>query len=123
MSRTEDEGRALVVMTTAADDEAARTLARTLVEEGLAACVTRLPVRSVYRWEAAREGETPKPAREMAVCEDAEVLLLVKTAAGLRERVERRVKELHSYECPELVAIEPAHVEAGYLAWLLACTS
>ena len=108
MSRKND-GEAVVVLTTTADDESARTLARSLVEERLAACVTRVPVRSTYRWEK--------------ICEDEEVLLVIKTARERASELERRVLELHPYECPELVVLTPEHVEASYLAWLIAAST
>lgn len=108
MSR-KNESEAVVVLTTTADDESARTLARSLVEERLAACVTRVPVRSTYRWER--------------ICEDEEVLLVIKTARERASELERRILELHPYECPEVVVLAPEHVEASYLAWLLAAST
>ena len=97
---------ARVVLITAPDMEVARGLARALVEEGLAACANLVPgVTSVYRWE----GE---------LCEDAEVLLVVKAPAERLEALAARVDALHPYDVPELVALEPAAVEARYLAWL-----
>jgi len=97
---------ALLVMTTASSDEAAAALARALVEEGLAACVSRLPVVSVYRWQGR-------------ICEDGEVMLVVKTSRSRLADVERRIGELHDYACPEILAVAPEHVEARYLEWLL----
>src|SRR6266478_7981801 len=74
------------------EDEAA-SIARTLVDERLAACVNIIgPARSIYRWRGAVED-----AREY--------LLLLKTSARLYTKVERRVRELHSYEVPEVVAL------------------
>jgi len=107
VSRAEPCGKALLLLTTAAGDEAARVLARTLVEEGLAACVTRHAVKSVYRWK----GE---------VCEDDEVLLVIKTAAGRLPELEAFLESEHPYECPECIALQPARVERAYLDWLLA---
>lgn len=104
-------------MTSAGDDETARRISLTLVGENLAACVTRGRVRSVYRWEAA----AALAPRDMAVCEDEEVLLLVKTSRRQLGAVERRIVELHPYACPEVVAVDIEHVEARYLAWLLSC--
>lgn len=104
-SEREPDG-AMLVMTTASGDEAAAALARALVEEGLAACVSRLPIVSVYRWQGK-------------ICEDGEVMLVVKTSASRLVEVERRIGELHDYECPEILAVAPEHVEARYLEWLL----
>jgi periplasmic divalent cation tolerance protein len=97
---------ALLVMTTASGEDAASALARTLVEEGLAACVSRVPVVSVYRWQGR-------------ICEDGEVMLVVKTSRSRLADVESRIGELHDYECPEILAVAPEHVEARYLEWLL----
>ena len=98
----------LVVLTTAPTAEEADALAAALVERQLAACVQIVgPVTSVYRWEGA-------------VQRSEERLLLVKTTAAAYPRVEAAIRELHSYECPEVVA-QP--IEAGsrdYLAWIRA---
>lgn len=85
--------------------EGAGAFARALVEARLAACVNRLPVTSVYRWEGA-------------VQEDEEVLLVVKTAAGRLADLERHVLAAHPYDVPEFVVLEPGAVAAPYLAWL-----
>ena len=120
MSRNEDSVGAVLVLTTTADDAAAGALSRTLVEEGLAACVTRTAVKSVFRWEAAAQGEPAQAGRKMQVCEEAEVLLVIKTSRRRAAEVEKRLLELHPYECPEVVRIAPEHVEEKYLAWLVA---
>lgn len=98
-------------MCTAGREQEARSIARQLVDERLAACVNVVgPVRSVYRWRDAIE-------------EESEFLLLIKTRANLLARVERRVIELHSYEVPELLAIAPSGGSAAYLGWLLESTA
>ncbi|MFT4570698.1 MAG: periplasmic divalent cation tolerance protein [Hyphomicrobiaceae bacterium] len=108
MSQIDDT--ALVVLTTVGSVDEGATIARKLVEERAAACVSRLPVTSTYRWDGA-------------VQEDGEFLLLIKTRAGNWHRVCERVRELHSYEVPELVALEASDVDGGYLAWLLEASS
>ncbi|MCY3004159.1 MAG: divalent-cation tolerance protein CutA [Planctomycetota bacterium] len=96
------------VVSTAPDLERARALARALVEERLAACVSFQPgLASVYRWKGAVEEAT-------------EVLLLIKTTAERLPELERAFARLHPYEVPELIAFEPTHVAAPYLAWLVA---
>lgn len=120
MSRTDAAAGAVLVMTSTGDDESARRLARVLVEENLAACVTRSAVRSVYRWENDPAGRAP---RDQAVGEEDEVLLVIKTSRARLAAVEARVLGLHPYACPEVVAVEAAHVEARYLAWLLSCVA
>lgn len=91
------------------ENEAAK-IARTLVEERLAACVNIIgPVRSIYRWRGAVEDER-------------EYLLTVKTHARLFARVERRVKDLHSYEVPEIVAIALSAGSRRYVEWIFEST-
>lgn len=102
---------AIVVLVTAGSEEEARTLARTLVSERLVACANVLPgVRSIYHWEGK-------------VADDAEHLLVLKTRRTLFGEVERRVRELHSYDVPEVIACEIVEGSPAYLAWLLAETS
>ena len=90
---------------TAADEKEAEAIAATLVKERLVACVTMLPVRSVYRWEGA-------------VQHDTETVLFAKTRADLVERAMARIVELHSYEVPCVLVLP---IEAGhkpYLDWV-----
>ncbi len=97
---------ALLVLSTTADEESARKLSSALVEEGLAACVTRVAAASVYRWEGKVES-------------GPECLLLIKTLASNWERLVERLKQLHAYETPELISFEAAKVESAYFSWLL----
>lgn len=100
-----------VVLCTAPDRDVATRLARTLVEEGLAACVNVVPgVTSVYRWEGR-------------VQQDAEVLLVVKTHPTRLAALEARVLELHPYDVPEFVVLAAAHASVAYLAWLAGATA
>lgn len=95
-----------LVFVTAPDRETARALARSLVEARLAACANLVEgVTSVYRWKGQVE-------------EQAEVLLLVKTTADRIGEFEAVLAREHPYDVPECVAVEPASVEARYLAWL-----
>jgi periplasmic divalent cation tolerance protein len=99
-------GAALVLLVTTPDRASARRLARALVGERLAACVNILGgLRSIYRWK----GE---------VRDDAEVLLLVKSRRPLLRALVARVKVLHSYSIPEVLALPVAAGNAPYLAWL-----
>jgi periplasmic divalent cation tolerance protein len=86
----------------------AETIAKTLVEERLAACCSVIPaVRSVYRWE----GKTQH---------DEECLILCKTVEAVFPRIERRVRELHSYDLPELIMTPVTGGSEAYLAWVSA---
>lgn len=100
-------GGALVVLSTAGSREDGERLARALVEERLAACVNLVPgVRSFYRWEGS-------------VCCDDEVLLVIKSTRERFAALRARVRELHSYELPELVGLEPSLGDPEYLAWVV----
>lgn len=102
-----DKPKALVVLTSVANEAEADALSRQLVEEGLAACVTRLPGASTYRWQGKVESEQ-------------EWLLLIKTSSGNWDALRERIDELHPYDLPELIALSPAAVETTYLGWLIA---
>jgi periplasmic divalent cation tolerance protein len=94
-----------ILITTSNMDEAEK-IGRTLVEEGLAACANIVEgVRSIYRWK----GE---------VCDGRECLMVVKTTAANFDAVERRVRELHSYEVPEVIAIPIVKGSRPYLDWV-----
>ena len=90
---------------TTEDENEARRIGRTLVEEKLAACVNIHPIQSIYRWE----GE---------IHEEGEIALLVKTTAELADEVIRRVKELHSYEVPCIVSLPIENGYPDYLKWI-----
>jgi periplasmic divalent cation tolerance protein len=97
---------ARIVLTTTGSQEEAGKIAHALVERRLAACVNIVPtVKSVYRWQGKVETAT-------------EWLLLIKTQAGLFERVRAAVKELHSYDLPECVMLEVTAGSQEYLNWV-----
>jgi periplasmic divalent cation tolerance protein len=86
-------------------------IAREVVTQGLAACVNRLaPVTSLYRW-AGR------------ICEDSEQLLVIKTTPAGYEALEMRLKALHPYEIPEIIAIPVVAGSSAYLGWLNAAVT
>lgn len=97
---------ARIVLTTASTPDEARTLARTLVEEGLAGCVSIVPaVESVYRWEGKIESAN-------------ETLLVLKTGTEQLAVLEQRLHALHSYQVPEFLVLPVESGSAGYLQWL-----
>jgi periplasmic divalent cation tolerance protein len=96
----------LVVLTTCPDDAVAARIARELVESGLAACVNRIgAVHSTYRWQEATHDEP-------------EVLLVIKTLSVRYSELEMRLKSLHPYDVPEIIALPVTGGSAEYLAWL-----
>ena len=97
---------ALVVLSTFPDAESAARVARTLVEERLAACVNLVPaIRSIYRWQGEISDET-------------ETLAIIKTTAERYAALAARISELHSYQVPEIIALPLAYGHPPYLAWL-----
>lgn len=95
-----------VVLTTAGSDEQAETLARALVERRLAGCVNVVRgVCSVYRWK----GE---------VTREDERLLVIKTSEAQIDALSAAIRELHSYEVPELIVLPVAGGDAAYFRWL-----
>ena len=93
-------------MTTTSGIDEAESLANGLVESQLAACVQILPkMRSVYSWEGK-------------IATDDEHLLLIKTLPQKYEAVEEYILDRHSYDTPEIVAIDAEKVSASYLKWL-----
>ena len=98
--------RAVVVLLTGPTAEALQAIGGSLVEERLAACVNVLPgVKSIYRWEGAVE-------------ESDEALAIVKTTVARLPGLEARVGELHPYELPEILAVEPDGGSIAYLNWI-----
>ena len=96
-----------IALTTAGSMDEAQELANALVERRLAACVNLIPnLTSIYRWQGAIE-------------ETSEVLLLIKTTAEQVAAVEAAVRELHSYEVPEFVALGVESGSQPYVDWLL----
>lgn len=97
---------AVAVFITAANARQARRLATVLVSEKLAACVSEIgAVRSVYRWQGRVER-----ARER--------LLIAKTVRARLRRLTARVKSLHTYDVPEIIALPMAGGNPDYLAWV-----
>jgi len=96
-----------IILTTASAVEEGRSIANTLVEKQLAACVNIIKISSVYRWEGQIQSET-------------EVLLLIKTTKDLEAEVYREVQAVHSYDTPELITLPITNGSETYLDWLTA---
>jgi len=96
----------ILIVSTANTMELASKIARSVVEEGSAACVNIVPaIRSIYRWEGK-------------ICDDAELLLLIKTVDSKFELVQENIRRLHSYDTPEAIAIPITAGDPDYLNWL-----
>ena len=98
--------QAVLVLTTIAAAADGAALARTLVEERLAACVNLLPaMTSVYRWKGQVE-------------QDREQQVVIKTTTDRLAALETRIRALHAYELPEFLVVSAAGGSDAYLAWL-----
>ena len=96
----------IVIFITAGSRAEARKIAKCLVGRRLAACVNIVPdIESVYTWKGKTE-----TARE--------VLLIAKSKKRLFARIEKAVKGLHSYECPEIIALSIVDGSRDYLKWI-----
>ena len=99
---------ALAVLTTVGNEEQANTIARELVARRHAACVNIVVgVRSVYRWKGK-------------ICKDSEYLLLAKTTVAEYPAVVETIRELHTYELPEILALRVDLATDDFLAWIAA---
>lgn len=96
----------LLVLSTAGSESEAQKIAQTLVERHLAACVNIIPrIQSVYRWQGKVE-------------KTEEYLLLIKTVTTRKADVLSAIRELHSYELPECIAVSVESGSAEYLKWI-----
>jgi len=98
----------VVVYVAAGSEQEALNIAKAAVEERLAACANLIPkIRSIYRWEGK-------------VCDEPECYLIIKTRKALFHTLRDRVKDLHSYEVPEIIALPIIEGLEDYLEWI--CT-
>ncbi len=96
----------IVIFITASNEDEAAKIARALVGERLAGCVNIIKnIRSIYSWQGNVEDEE-------------EVLMIAKTQRSLFENLLRKVKELHSYTVPEIIAMPIIEGSEDYLKWL-----
>ena len=96
----------VIVLSTLPDDDTAEQIAKVLVEERLVACANLLPpMTSIYRWQGKIERDTERQ-------------IVMKTTRARVPALERRLKELHSYELPEFVVLDTSSGSAEYLSWV-----
>ena len=97
---------AIVVITTVGNEEQANLIAEELIARRHACCVNIVPgIRSLYRWQGK-------------ICRDSEFMLMAKTMDSEFEAVAAAIKELHSYELPEILALSADRGDASFLAWI-----
>jgi periplasmic divalent cation tolerance protein len=96
-----------VVMTSVGTEQQAVEISEEMIARRLATCVNIVPcLRSIYRWKGK-------------ICEDTEYLLFIKTPLRLFDRVSSAIKELHSYELPEILALSVEATESTFHDWIL----
>ena len=94
-----------IVLVTAPSQEDGKAIAKTLVEAKLAACVTLMPVHSTYIWEGQ-------------VMEEQEWQMVIKTDLSHFSQLEQKIRELHSYAVPEIIALPIVKGSQPYLQWI-----
>jgi periplasmic divalent cation tolerance protein len=100
---------ALVVITTVGNEEQAMEIAEELVARRHAACVNIVPgLRSIYRWQGK-------------ICQDSELMLVIKTLDSELEAVRATILELHTYELPEILAFPGVRGEPRFYDWIGSC--
>lgn len=100
------EGATLVlVLTTFPEAEKAGEAARVLLEHKLAACCTLVPGTSLYTWEHK-------------TCQEPEVVMLIKTRASLYPELEKKIREIHPYQVPEIIALPIVAASQAYSDWV-----
>jgi periplasmic divalent cation tolerance protein len=101
----------VLILTTVPDGDLGRHIARTLIDEGLAACVNiHGPMTSIYRWRGRVEEETERQ-------------LVIKTTVTKVEAVRARTGQLHSYDLPEFLVVPVADGSREYLDWVFDAVS
>lgn len=96
-----------IILSTTSNIDEAKKIANALVKDKLAACVNILPrIMSIYSWKDE-------------IWEDEEYLLIIKTVKENFESVKNKIKELHSYELPEVVMIKMEDASKEYFDWIL----
>jgi len=94
-----------ITISTFPDIASAKNAAKMLVERRLAACVQVFPIESVYCWKDE-------------ICEDGEVMLFIKSRTALFEAIATAIKEIHSYEVPEVIQVPITGGLLEYLGWI-----
>lgn len=96
----------IFVIVTAGSEEEGERIGTNVVKEGLAACCNIIPnIKSIFKWK----GE---------ICAEKEVILFIKSKASLFDKLKNRIKELHSYEVPEIIAFPISQGLPDYFKWM-----
>lgn len=107
MKSSDKQDEVIVVLVTTGSAEESERIARALVEDRIVACVNIVPgITSIFRWEGKVE-------------HSAESLMICKTEKVRFDEVSAAVRKYHSYDTPEIIAIDAAAVEESYLSWVV----
>jgi len=101
----QDSDQSGVILVTASSRAEAEAIAQALVQEKLAACVSLMPIHSIYTWQNE-------------VHADQEWQLFIKSSLAQFPKLEARVREIHSYEVPEIIALPIVKGSSAYLNWI-----
>ena len=100
------ENDVMLVLSTASSEKEAMTIAQALVDQELAACVNVVPaIRSLYRWKGK-------------IWNEVENMIFIKTTSAQLEEIKKTLKDLHSYELPEVLAVKVDDGEKNVLNWI-----
>ena len=105
MIEMDKDNRYIILLTTVSNIKEAETIATRLIKDRLGACVQILLVKSIYFWKNKIEN-------------DDEYLCIIKTRSDLYNEVESLIKDIHSYETPEIVAVDIKYGSKEYLKWI-----
>ncbi len=106
MAKKGNQEEFVLILVTTNSQEEGLSMAHALVDSRLAACVNIISgLRSIYRWKGK-------------IWDEGEFLLLIKTRLALFEQVEGKIKEIHTYEVPEIIGVPIAQGFGTYLNWL-----
>jgi len=97
--------KAIIVQTTCSSKEEAKNIAEVLIKEKLAACIQLTDVESLYVWNKK-------------FCSDKETLMIIKTRKKNFKKVKSKIKELHSYDVPEIIQIDIANASKKYIKFI-----
>lgn len=98
-----------MIITTCPDKNAAKKIAKLLIEKRLAACVQMFPVESLYVWKGQ-------------ICDESEIALFIKSKTSLFDSIKSTIKANHKYELPEIIQIPITDGLPEYLKWIGDCT-
>jgi len=97
--------KTIIIQTTCSSEEEAQNIAKILIEEKFAACVQLSQIKSFYNWDNQ-------------FCSDKETLLNIKTRKTIFKKIKSKIKELHSYDVPEIIQLDISKSSKKYLKFI-----